>query len=104
MGGLPRPIEATGIWKGIWVGEAHHSTAIEGNTLIQREVGQLLEQGLAVGDRTLREYLEVKGYADAAEWVYEQAVGSEGWSGAGPESRRSPGPVAGDAGTRRAMA
>ena len=84
MGGLPGPIEATSIWKGIWVGEAHHSTAIEGNTLVQREVEQLLEKGLAVGNRTLREYLEVKGYGDAAEWVYEQAAGLAGWSGTGP--------------------
>ena len=65
MGGLPSPIEATSIWKGIWHGEVHHSTAIEGNTLIQREVEQLLEERLAVGNRTLREYLEVKGYAGA---------------------------------------
>ena len=70
MGGLPSPIEATGIWKGIWYGEVHHSTAIEGNTLVQREVERLLEEGRAVGGRTLREYLEVKGYANAAEWVY----------------------------------
>ena len=76
MGGLPRPVEADAVWKGIWYGEVHHSTAIEGNTLVQREVERLLEEGLAVGDRTLREYLEVKGYADAAEWVYGQVAPS----------------------------
>ena len=70
MGGLPRPAQANTVWKGIWHGEVHHSTALEGNTLAQREVGRLLEEGLAVGNRILREYLEVKGYAVAAECVY----------------------------------
>ena len=70
MGGLPPPGKAQAVWKGIWHGEVHHSTALEGNTLAQREVGRLLEEGLAIGNRNLREYLEVKGYADAAEWVY----------------------------------
>ena len=74
MGGLPSPIEAAGIWEGIWHGEAHHSTALEGNTLAQPEVVRLLEGGRAAGNRTLREYLEVKGYADAADWVYGQVA------------------------------
>ena len=76
MGGLPRPADANAVWKGIWHGEVHHSTAIEGNTLEQREVERLLEEGLAIGNRQLREYLEVKGYADAAEWVYGQVIPS----------------------------
>ncbi|MXZ67404.1 MAG: Fic family protein [Acidimicrobiia bacterium] len=84
MGGLPRPVEANAVWKGIWHREVHHSTAIEDNTLVQREVEQLLEEGLAVGNRTLREYLEVKGYADAAEWVYGQVAPSAGHPRTGP--------------------
>ena len=83
MGGLPRPVEANAVWKGIWHREVHHSTAIEDNTLIQREVERLLEEGLAVGNRSLREYLEVKGYADAAEWVYGQ-VAPSGHARTGP--------------------
>lgn len=73
MGGLPNPLEAAEIWKGIWFAEAHHSTALEGNTLVSRQVEQLLAEGRAVGDKQLREYMEVRGYADAAEWVYGQA-------------------------------
>ena len=73
MGGLPNPLEAAEIWKGIWYAEAHHSTALEGNTLVLRQVEQLLAEGRAVGDKELREYMEVRGYADAAEWVYLQA-------------------------------
>ncbi len=74
LGGLPSPEEAADIWKDLWIRDAHHSTAIEGNTLVLREVEQLLEKGRAVGNRTLREYLEVKGYAAAAEWVYDQGA------------------------------
>jgi len=33
-----------------------------------------LEQGRAVGNKELREYLEIEGYADAANWVYAQAI------------------------------
>jgi fido (protein-threonine AMPylation protein) len=74
VGGLPLPAEADAIWEGIWYEEAHHSTAIEGNTLILREVERLLREGKAVGNKELAEYLEVEGYAKAAEWVYAQAV------------------------------
>jgi hypothetical protein len=44
LGGLPRPAEAEEIWKGIWIHEAHNSTAIEGNTLVLREVEKLLSE------------------------------------------------------------
>lgn len=82
IGGLPNPIEASEIWRGIWFEEAHHSTAIEGNTLVLRQVEALLAEGRAVGEKHLREYMEVKGYADAAEWVYGQASEAGSW-GAG---------------------
>jgi fido (protein-threonine AMPylation protein) len=74
MGGLPNPDEASGIWMGIWYEEAHHSTAIEGNTLVMRQVEALLAEGRAVGNKELKDYMEVRGYADAARWVYRQAI------------------------------
>lgn len=72
LGGLPTPAEAGDIWRGIWFQEAHHSTAIEGNTLVLKQVEALLAEGRAIGNKELAEYLEVKGYADAADWVYRQ--------------------------------
>ena len=78
MGGLPGPEQADGIWRGIWYEEVHHSTAIEGNTLVLKQVERLLDEGRAVGNKELREYLEVRGYADAAEWVYRQAMSRTG--------------------------
>ena len=74
MGGLPSPAEASGIWEDIWYEEAHHSTAIEGNTLVLKQVKLLLSEGRTVGSKELREYLEVQGYANAATWVYRQAM------------------------------
>ena len=74
LGGLPHPVEAQDIWRGLWFEEAHHSTAIEGNTLVLKQVEALLEQGRAVGNKQLAEYMEVRGYADAADWVYNQAI------------------------------
>jgi len=82
MGGLPSPLEAQGIWRGIWLEEAHHSTAIEGNTLVLRQVERLLDEGLAVGNKELKEYMEVRGYANAADWVYVQGVDPGEWSDA----------------------
>lgn len=73
LGGLPEPEEADFVWRDIWHLEAHHSTALEGNTLVIREVEALLDQGRAVGAKPLKEYMEVKGYGDAASWVYGQA-------------------------------
>jgi hypothetical protein len=46
MGGLPSPVEAEAIWDELWHREAHHSTALEGNTLVLNEVRKLLEEVL----------------------------------------------------------
>ena len=64
-GGLPKPYEAKSLWDHLWHLEAHHSTAIEGNTLVLREVdgpvsatdgrhrgeGQTLQHLVLVGSR-----------------------------------------------------
>ena len=80
LGGLPSPKESEVIWSDIWHLEAHHSTALEGNTLVLREVEALLVQGKAVGAKPLKEYMEVQGYATAARWVYGQALEPDEWS------------------------
>ncbi len=74
LGGLPAPEDADRIWRWIWHREVHHSTALEGNTLLLDQVEALLDEGRAIGSAELSEYLEVRGYADAAKWVYAQAL------------------------------
>src|SRR5207237_6992241 len=105
LGGLPSPDEAEGIWTYIWHQEAHHSTALEGNTLVRKQVEVLLKEGRAVGDKELREYLEVQGYADAARWVYGQALMPGDWSTGAllsmPEVRRVHEIMIGPLGTSR---
>lgn len=73
LGGLPSPKESEFVWSDIWHLEAHHSTALEGNTLAMREVEALLDEGRAVGAKPLKEYMEVHGYGSAARWVYSRA-------------------------------
>src|SRR3954469_19017373 len=80
LGGLPLPAEAEDIWTQIWYQEAHSSTAIEGNTLVLREVEVLLREGRAVGQKQLKDYLEVQRYAEAARWVYSQAIAPGEWT------------------------
>jgi hypothetical protein len=48
LGGLPRPTEAEDIWDDLWNQEAHHSTALEANTLILDQVRKLLDEGRAL--------------------------------------------------------
>lgn len=57
----------------------HNSTAIEGNTLVLKEVEMLLDEGKAVGSKDIKDYLEVLGYAEAATWVYGRALGDDEW-------------------------
>lgn len=83
FGGMPTPEESREVWTEIWHLEAHNSTAIEGNTLLLREVRSLLDRGRAVGNKELAEYAEVAGYGRAAKWVYSQARTRSDWSGDG---------------------
>lgn len=48
------------------------SNAIEGNTLTRRETALVLEKGLTVGGKSLREHLEVVNHADAIDWIRER--------------------------------
>lgn len=48
---------------------AHHSTAIEGNTLTQSETEIVIEKGITIGGKSVREHLEVIGHQEALEFV-----------------------------------
>lgn len=51
----------------------HDSTAIEGNTLTLRETALILQEGITIAEKPLREHLEAIGYRDAFEYVVELA-------------------------------
>jgi Fic family protein len=47
------------------------SNAIEGNTLTRRETAVVIEKGLTVGGKSLKEHLEATNHAHALDFVYE---------------------------------
>lgn len=48
---------------------AHETTAIEGNTLSLRETQVVLEDGITIGGKTIREHLEVLNVREALNWL-----------------------------------
>lgn len=51
----------------------YHSNAIEGNTLTQSETEMVLEKGITVGGKSLKEHLEVIGHKEAIDYIEELA-------------------------------
>jgi Fic family protein len=51
----------------------HHSTAIEGNSLTLGETAFVLQEGLAVGGKPLKDHLAVVGHAKAIGLIYDLA-------------------------------
>src|ERR1700692_4998862 len=49
------------------------SNAIEGNTLTLRETAELIEHGITVGGKSLRDHLEAVDHYDAVLWMRELA-------------------------------
>ncbi len=47
----------------------HTSNAIEGNTLTYRETAEVIEHGITVGGKSLREHLEAVDHYEALQWV-----------------------------------
>lgn len=45
------------------------SNAIEGNTLTRQETALVVEKGLTVGGKSLKEHLEAANHADAINWI-----------------------------------
>ena len=55
----------------------YHSNAIEGSTLTLRETQFILETGLTIGGKSLREHFEVINHRDAIDYVQMLAAGDE---------------------------
>ena len=51
----------------------HDSTAIEGNSLTLRETALVLQEGITIAEKPLRDHLEAIGYRDAFLYVVELA-------------------------------
>lgn len=68
-----RPLASQEVWEGFErafeVEFAHNSTAIEGNTLSLVQAKTIIEDGLSVGGKPLREIYEVANHAKAFSYV-----------------------------------
>lgn len=56
---------------------AHETTALEGNTLSLHETQVVLENGITIGGKLLREHLEVVNARDAIVWLEDVAADRE---------------------------
>jgi Fic family protein len=52
------------------------SNAIEGNTLTLRETAEVIEHGVTVGGKPLRDHLEALDHHDAVQWMRDLASGT----------------------------
>ena len=55
------------------IGLTYTSNALEGNSLTETETKVILEDGLTIGGKTLREHFEVIGHSNAFDLAYELA-------------------------------
>jgi len=55
------------------VENTYNSNAIEGNTLTLRETALILQEGITIAEKPLREHLEVIGHRDAFEYIISLA-------------------------------
>nr|WP_237582184.1 Fic family protein [Pontibacillus yanchengensis] len=74
---LPLPPEAVKNLREVYKIEwTYHSNAIEGNTLSLVETKVVLEEGLTIGGKQLREQFEALNHAEAIDYIEEQ-IGKE---------------------------
>jgi Fic family protein len=52
------------------IGSTYASNALEGNTLTESETKVVIEDGLTIGGKSLREHLEATGHAQAYDHIY----------------------------------
>ena len=52
------------------------SNAIEGNTLTLRETAEVIEHGITVGGKSLRDHLEAVDHYEALQWMRALAAGA----------------------------
>jgi Fic family protein len=75
-----RPFDAdqiANLEKTLTAAYTYESNRIEGNTLSLAETALILEQGLTIGGKSLREHLEATGHAQAIEYIRRMADNKE---------------------------
>lgn len=71
-----RPLTQTELKKlrdNFMIENTYHSNAIEGNTLTLRETAMILQEGITIAEKPIKDHLDLIGYKDAFEYVMELA-------------------------------
>jgi len=61
------------LWEQMQIEFTYNSNAIEGNTLSLRETQLIIQEGITVGGKSLREHLEARNHPDAIDYVEKLA-------------------------------
>ena len=70
----PLPTQSVAMLKEYFrIGLIYSSNALEGNTLTETETKVILENGLAIGGKTLKEHFEVVGHSRAYDFMWSKA-------------------------------
>lgn len=72
----PRSLDVLAAWYDVEL--TYSSNAIEGNTLTRSETAIVLEQGITIGGKPLKDHLEALGHRDALHLVRSLAATGEG--------------------------
>lgn len=59
------------------IGLTYSSNALEGNTLTETETKVILEDGLTIGGKTMKEHFEVVGHSQAYDFMWSKAHSAE---------------------------
>ncbi|KEZ21900.1 hypothetical protein HS327_01660 [Glaesserella parasuis] len=56
---------------------SYNSNAIEGNTITLRETVLILKEGITIAEKPIREHLDIIGFKDAFNYIYELVANNE---------------------------
>jgi Fic family protein len=71
----PKSLDALAAWYDVEL--TYSSNAIEGNTLTRSETAIVLEKGITIGGKPLKDHLEVLGHRDALHFIRTLAAAGE---------------------------
>lgn len=66
-------IELKKLHDNFMIENTYHSNAIEGNTLTLRETAMILQEGITIAEKPIKDHLDLIGYKDAFEYIMELA-------------------------------
>jgi Fic family protein len=69
----PNATEVKRLRDGFVVENTYNSNAIEGNSLTLRETALILEHGITIGEKPIKDHLEAIGHRDAFDYLYTLA-------------------------------